>query len=213
MNTYSKLRKNIAYGGVDVEQLQSYFESINKWDFVKKIRDAEPKYIEDWFNNDNLTEDNHLIKAIARATNQQTSALMTSAKAHIPSTVPPTPSEQLAEAKLIAKSLVNAEREHRKFADVEHAGNFYTVSEWDIMMIMSLLMASKTGSALPTDNYWRTANNTNVNLTAGDLESLDNLIKNQIQNSYVWSWTKKAQIDACTTVAELDALDLELTHL
>lgn len=197
---------------VTKEQLQSHFEkNTPNWPFVKRVRDTEPEYIDQWVANDQLDKNNKFVKALARGLNTTAQEIINSAAVVSLDYVEPTESELVVEEKERLKALITAERDRRKFQDIAYAGDTFNVSEWDILMISSLLQTSNSGKALPTDDYWRTATNTQVNLTNTDLNNLDDLIRAQIQNAYTWSWTKKGEIDACTTLAQLQLIDLQLT--
>lgn len=192
-------------------RIQRFLETNGKWDFFKRIRDSKPTYIDNWESKEAINKDDDLLRVVARGLKTTPDAILEGAEAITDAQLELTVDERLEEAKNHAKALVNAERDKRKFADLEYNGHFYSVSEWDMLMIMSLLTTSNAGKALPTDNYWRTADHVNVNLKNNDLDNLDSLIKQQIQDSYTWSWIKKAEIDACNAIDEVDALNLELS--
>lgn len=198
---------------VSKEKLKIYLQDIGKWEFFKVVRDSRPEYVDNWEAEDTIDTHDHLLRAVARGLGTTAYDMIETAQDYS-NTVAELPVDlALEEHKSLLKALVNAEREHRKFTPVVYDGNTYNVSEWDILMIMSLLQTSNSGKALPTDEYWRTADNINVNLNNTDLNNLDELIRVQMQTAYVWSWTKKAEIDACATIAECDLVDLELTSL
>lgn len=192
-----------------LQKVETYLRNESKWDFFKRILDTNKIVATEWDTVDTLKPEHRMSKVIAKIVGVSVPQVLANIKS-ITITVPVEDTE-LDEAKAVAKTLVDAERDRRKFLSVTYNGNLYSVSEWDMMMIMSLMITSNNGNALPTGDYWRTANNTNVNLSNTDLNNLDGLIRSQVQSSYLWSWTKKAEIEACTTVAEVEALDLELT--
>ena len=200
----------VQYTTVHKEEYKTYLYNIGKMDEVYRVLEKNHEAYDQYELEDTYTTDQIIIHLTARILGTDITTMVNNMKT---TTVQPAPvKSDLDMTKEVAKAMVDSERDKRKFSNVTYKGNQYTVSEWDILMIMSLLTSASSGNALPTGEYWRTANNVNVNLSNSDLNNLDALIRTQIQNAYVYSWTKKALIEQATTVAEVEAIDLELSQ-
>lgn len=196
---------------VEKKKLQKYFEDTNKWDFVKRLRNAKPTYTDTWEGKPNVTTDDEILIAVSTALGISTQDMLNAAEA-VDLTPPILDAAAELEAKKdIAKALISTERDRRKYLPITYDTHLYSVSEWDITMISSLLAESRFNDVLPTGDYWKTFDNANVNLSKTDLENINNAIRTQIQVSYAWSWTKKAEIDASVDITTVDAIDLEIT--
>jgi len=192
------------------EKFKKYLKDNNKWKFAKRLIKSMPSYLDDWEAKEIIDKDDQLLRAIAKGLNKTDDEVLASANATDMTPTEMNSFELLEDAKDQAKALVTAERDRRKALEITYNGNQFSVSEWDITMITSLLSESRWNNPLPTGDYWRTANNVNVNLSKNDLENLNDLIRAQIQAAYAWSWAKKGQIEACTTVEQVNAIDLEI---
>lgn len=53
---------------------------------------------------------------------------------------------------------------------------------------------------------WRSANNVDVPIAIGDLKAIGLALVNQTNTAYAHSWALKAQVDAATNQAQLDAI-------
>ncbi len=122
-----------------------------------------------------------------------------------------TAEQLLADAKAAMRVAIETERDIRKFSNVSYNSVEYEADAWTITMIQQLLADARatSGASLPVTPFWRAADNTMVTLTLQDLEGLNQAIQLSINTAYVWSWTKKAAVDAATTVAEVETITLE----
>lgn len=193
-------------------QLQKFFKTNNYWNFVNYVKKTNIAFSEAWEDKEYIDIEDTVIKIVSKGIgitkeNIFNGATLINDKDDTPSTE----TELLEEAKNIAKTLVTAERERRKFANIKYKGSTFNVSEWDLLMISSLIQGYNKNKGLPIGDYWKTVENTYVHLDWYKLNRLEDLIREQIQEAYKWSWEKKAEIEVCTTVAEVESIDLELT--
>ena len=78
-----------------------------------------------------------------------------------------------------------------------------TISKTNVTGAITTILV---GVALPDNFVWRDENNINVPFTAKEMITLGSLMAAFVQIVYAASWEFKAQADACTSLAEYDAL-------
>ena len=100
------------------------------------------------------------------------------------------------------KEIINSER----IASIE-AGYDDGTNVWDIDTDSMAAMTAKAIAVADTDSVvWRTKNNTNVTMTGAQFKTLEANAVAHIDTLYADSWTRKDAVDACTTMAEVDAI-------
>jgi len=198
---------------VKKSKLKKHLKKIGKWKFIKRIKESDPVYIDDWDNSDEIDVEDSIMAIVAKGLGVDKDTIFQAAKDEDEVVIPlETAPDLLAEAQRVANALVSGERDRRKYLPITYETNLYSVSEWDITMINALLQDSREDEAiLPIGDYWKTMNNNVVRLRNKDLEKINKKIREQIQDAYQWSWTKKAEIAQAASVAQVNAINLEVT--
>lgn len=116
---------------------------------------------------------------------------------------------ELQDAREQQKAIINNARDAAAYADVQAAIGG-TVYAWQadarsVSLLNGAITLAQNGGALPPE--WRTSDNINVPISAlADLLAIAAAISASVNAAYAKSWTLKAQIDAATTVADVQAV-------
>lgn len=110
-----------------------------------------------------------------------------------------------------------AEVKESRRAEIEHARNLAALAnvtahgtQWQADERSQRLLANAitlASAGLPLPPFWRDANNVNKPITSlNDLLVIAAAMATQTQTAYSKSWTKKAEVSAATSVAQVDAI-------
>jgi hypothetical protein len=86
--------------------------------------------------------------------------------------------------------------------------NTYDTDQISVQNIIATATAIANGIPLPSGFVWRDGNNINVPYTAAQFIALSATIFSFVNSCYVASWVLKAEIQALTTVAQVQAFDI-----
>jgi hypothetical protein len=111
----------------------------------------------------------------------------------------------LNEAKAARRAAINAARDAACQADVTVAGTAWQADARSQQMLASAITIG--GAGLPLPASWRARDNSNMAVSSlSDLLPIAAAIAAQTQAAYEKGWALKAQIDAATTAAEVEAI-------
>lgn len=114
---------------------------------------------------------------------------------------PPT----LEEAKDAKRAAINGWRDQARFSNVTAIGHVWQADANSQALLSSSISLGADGT-IPFPTVWRDIANENVAVTPADLRLIAQAIAVQTNNAYEHSWTLKAQVDAATTIAQVDAI-------
>lgn len=116
----------------------------------------------------------------------------------------PKPRDFAAE-KAAMPAKIEAWRDQACVANVTAHGRPWQADKTSQALLGQAIALAQAGLPLPA--VWRDANNNNMPITSlADLLAIAGAIAAQVQAAYVRSWQLKAQVEAATTVEELDAI-------
>jgi len=111
----------------------------------------------------------------------------------------------LTGAKAQKKSLIDQERASVCQKDVEAVGHTWQADWTSQDLLNKAIMLA--GNSLPLPVVWRDVANVDLPITSiGQLLEIAGAIGQQTQTAYGTSWILKAQVDAATTIEELNAI-------
>lgn len=115
------------------------------------------------------------------------------------------PSEsQLFQSAKTAKIIqLKKDKDTALYADIEYLGTFFISSEKANQNILGALTLNGD------DNLWLDCNGHTITLSKMQLKKLGILIKNQRTAAYVKEASYTSQINACTTIEELNSINIE----
>lgn len=98
-------------------------------------------------------------------------------------------------------------REVKRYVNISALGREWQADANSQDLLGKAISLATAGLPLPT--VWRDADNSNMPINSiNDLLAIAGAMAVQTQAAYAWSWAKKAEIEAATTVEELAAIDL-----
>ena len=111
----------------------------------------------------------------------------------------------LAETKQAKRFEIERARDLSVNANVTTHGRQWQADERSQKLLSSAITLASSGLPLPAQ--WRDAANVNMPITAlSDLLAIAGAMATQTQNAYSKSWIKKAEIDAATTITQVEAI-------
>lgn len=114
----------------------------------------------------------------------------------------------LQAAKAVATVTITTNRDLRCYANVTAYDRPWQADKLSRDLLSATLTIAQAGLPLPPE--WRDADNLGMAITSvGDLLGIAGAMAAQTQAAYTWSWAKRAAVEAATTMAELQAIDLE----
>lgn len=120
-------------------------------------------------------------------------------------TVVAKPGPSLDAIKAARRAAVNIARDAACVADVTVNGKAWQADARSQQMLASAIALA--GAGLPLPASWRARDNSNMPVTGlADLLAIAGAMAAQTQAAYEKSWALKAQIDAATTAAEVEAV-------
>ncbi len=115
---------------------------------------------------------------------------------------------ELAATKLEANDIINVYREVRLARGMWYLGYNWATDDRARSNLTSMITSITVGIPLPTPYYWRDNNNNMVEMDVTGLVTFSAYLVSYINQVYTYSWSLKADIEACTTLEDLDAIDL-----
>lgn len=115
----------------------------------------------------------------------------------------------LGAVKAAKMELVNAEREVQLDKGMWVYGYFWDTAERGRANVSGMVAGLAAGVPLPSNFVWRTRDNINVPFTAQMLVGLGAQTLNFVNQVYGASWYIKQQIDALTTLEQVDAFNIK----
>jgi hypothetical protein len=103
---------------------------------------------------------------------------------------------------------INTHRETRLAAGMWYLGYFWATDARARTNLTGMVAAVTAGIPLPPNYTWRDNNNNNVPMNAQGLITFSGYLLLYVNQVYTYSWALKAQIDACETLEDLDAIDI-----
>lgn len=120
----------------------------------------------------------------------------------VEASIPPKPLSEVKAAKL---TQLEQARDTETFKDVTALGSTWQADERSQKNLNDKLTNCLLGRPLPP--VWRDKDNNNLIVTnIAQLVAIAGAMEDQTQAAYVKSWTLKAQVNAATTSAEVDAV-------
>ena len=116
---------------------------------------------------------------------------------------PPTPIDEL---KIIAKLRITKDRDEAVDAGVTYDGNAYDSYRNSRDNLAGVYTGINNGYVLPAGFAWRTSDDITVPFDVAAVNGLSHVMLNHVNFQYGKSWNLKAQIDAATDQAEIDAI-------
>jgi hypothetical protein len=117
----------------------------------------------------------------------------------------PDPAVVLSEAKTARRAAITAARDSACQADVVVTGRTWQADARSQQMLASAITLGSAGLPLPAS--WRARDNSNMPVSSlADLLPIAAAIAAQTHAAYEKSWALKAQIDAATTTAQVEAV-------
>lgn len=113
------------------------------------------------------------------------------------------PPDPIADAKAAKRSEIEADKERECHADVQALGHTWQADDYSQLLLNKAVSSYSIGVPLPP--AWRSKDNVNVPITG--IETLAAIIRGIAVNTnaaFVRMWTRKAALDAATTLQELD---------
>lgn len=121
----------------------------------------------------------------------------------------PTDAELLADAKTAKIAELKAERDAREVEQITYNGNSYDYDDKARERINAAIIALDVQGADASID-WTTADNQDVKVTANDLRMVISMIAQRSNALHVAYRAAKDKVEAATTVAEVDAVTLNL---
>lgn len=125
----------------------------------------------------------------------------------------PTDAELLAAAKPAKIAELKAERDSKEVEPIEYGGNLYDYDDKARERINAaiIVLDVQTAQAKAVASIdWTTANNADVKVTADDLRCVIAMVAQRSNALHVAYRAAKDKVEAATTVAEVDAVTLNL---
>jgi len=117
----------------------------------------------------------------------------------------PSPPPTLARAKALKMAEIERARDTAIFSDVSAHGRLWQADRRSQEILGQAITLAQAG--LPLPEAWRDASNSNMAITSpADLLGIAGAVAQQTHAAYVKSWNLKAQVDAATTPAQVDAI-------
>lgn len=111
----------------------------------------------------------------------------------------------VAEAKLSKLAEIEAARDAAVAANATALGYQWQADDRSVKLLNGAITLGAQGAPLPA--VWRTADNVNMPVTSlGDLLAIAAAIAEQTQTAYAVSWSRKAAVEAATTVQQVEAI-------
>lgn len=111
----------------------------------------------------------------------------------------------LVEAKAAKTREIEAARDAACFADISALGRAWQTDERSQTLLNAAITLAQAGAPLP--DVWRDAANANMAVTAlADLLAIAGAMAVQTQAAYSQSWARKAEIEAATTIGQVNAV-------
>lgn len=121
----------------------------------------------------------------------------------------PTDAELLADAKTAKIAELKAERDAREVEPITYNGNSYDYDDKARERINAAIIALDVqGAGISID--WTTADNTDVKVTAQDLRRVIAVVAQRSNALHVAYRAAKDKVEAATTVAEVEAITLDV---
>lgn len=113
------------------------------------------------------------------------------------------PPDPVADAKAVKRAEIIADKERECHVDVQALGHTWQADEYSQLMLDKAVSSYSIGIPLPP--AWRTRANVNVPVTGIEtLSAIIGAIAANTNAAYVRMWTRKAALDAATTLPEID---------
>ena len=125
----------------------------------------------------------------------------------------PTDAELLEAAKPAKIAELKAERDNKEVEPITYNGNSYDYDDKARERINAAIIALDVQTAqtgVETSIDWTTADNNDVKVTANDLRTVIALIANRSNALHVAYRVAKEKVEACATVADVEAITLEV---
>lgn len=115
------------------------------------------------------------------------------------------PGPSLSEIKAARAASVERSRDAACYADVAASGHTWQADPRSQELLSNAIRRGRAGKPLPSK--WRDRDNVDMPVASvADLEAIEDAIAAQTLAAYEKSWALKAQIDAATTAAEVEAV-------
>ena len=111
-----------------------------------------------------------------------------------------------AQARVAAE--VEAVRHTKQYADVVYGGNTYNAGK--VARANLTAMVTSFNFSVKTDDIWLDVNNVQVTLLEADFQGLFDAMQASQQAAYIAEATKYAEVMALTTVADVEAYDINI---
>lgn len=121
--------------------------------------------------------------------------------------IPPVKTLDQVKAEKTTEISTERDNECRSDIDLEVNSMIHTFQADDRSqtLIMGAIVGYDSG-ATQAPSVWRSSSNVNVNVSIDDIKALAAAIIARTNLAYVKSWALKAQVDAATTIADVDAI-------
>lgn len=116
----------------------------------------------------------------------------------------------IAGAKRAAIERANLERAARLQSGVQFEGHLFDSDATAMANVAEALNMLNAGMTVPEGFTWRTKENVNIPFTAAEIQGLATAMFMRKNAIYQASWAIKAEIEAMTTVAAVEAKDLSV---
>ena len=113
---------------------------------------------------------------------------------------------ELADMKLLAKTMISEKLERELLNGVVYRGHRFDAGRTSLSILSSVITSIDSGNKLPDGFTWRSTANNNISMNPSELKELHRLMVDHINNTYKVSWSKKEQIESARSLEEVNAV-------
>ena len=119
--------------------------------------------------------------------------------------VPVSELQLIAQAKAVKREYIERRRDEEEQKDVQTLGYAWQADTRSRTLLTGAVSLALAG--LPLPSVWRTSDNFNYPITSvNDLLAIAGAMAQRTQAVYDVSWSKKTELDAATTIAQVEAI-------